>query len=181
MRKVLYILGHLDDRDVDWIAHSGIIRRVAAGHRLITEGMPISSLYILVEGRLSVTVASVGQIASLGAGEVVGEMSFVDAAPPSASVEALEDCVVVELARADLTAKLASDAGFSSRFYKAMALFLADRLRSTVRHLGYGKDTSLETSAILEDELDDTILDTVSQAGDRFDRLIRTLSGARQS
>lgn len=176
MRKVLYILGHLDDRDVDWLAHSGVKRRVPAGDRLITEGRPINAVYIVLQGRLAVTVSSIGQVALLGSGEVVGEMSFVDSAPPSASVDALEDCVVLEIAKRDLTSKLAGDVAFSARFYKAMALFLADRLRQTVRHLGYGEATGLDTEDVLEDEVDDAILDSVSQAGDRFDRLLRAVS-----
>lgn len=178
MRKVLYILGHLDDRDVDWLAHSGVKRCVPAGERLITEGRPISAVYIVLEGRLAVMVEKVGRVALLGAGEVVGEMSFVDSAPPSASVDALEDCVVLEIAKRDLTAKLTGDTGFSARFYKAMALFLADRLRQTVRHLGYGDGAVLDTDEVLEDEVDDAILDSVSQAGDRFDRLLRAASSA---
>ncbi|MGC2856239.1 cyclic nucleotide-binding domain-containing protein [Novispirillum sp. DQ9] len=181
MRKVLYILGHLDDRDVDWLAHAGIKRRVPAGERLITEGRPVSAVYIVLEGRLAVTVNKVGRVALLGSGEVVGEMSFVDSAPPSASVDALEDCVVLEITKRDLTAKLAGDTGFSARFYKAMALFLADRLRQTVRHLGYGEVASLESEDVLEDEVDDAILDSVSQAGDRFDRLLRAVSASASS
>lgn len=179
MRKVLYILGQLDDRDVQWLAQAGIKRRVPAGHRLIEEGQPIASLYVVLEGHVAVTVRNVGAIAKLSAGEVVGEMSFVDSAPPSASVEALDGCVVLELARADLNAKLGADPLFAGRFYKAMALFLADRLRNTVHRLGYGDEARLDGDAVLEDELDDTILDSVSQAGDRFDRLLRTLSAAR--
>lgn len=179
MRKVLYILGHLDDRDIQWLATAGIKRRVAAGRMLIEEGRPIASLFVVLEGHMAVTVRNVGTVAKLSAGEVVGEMSFVDSSPPSASVEALDGCVVLELARADLNAKLDSDPLFAGRFYKAMALFLADRLRSTVHRLGYGEETGLDDEAVLEDELDDAILDQVSQAGDRFDRLLRTLSAAR--
>ncbi len=179
MRKVLYILGHFDDHDVEWLARAGVRRRIAAGQRLITEGTPIASLFVVLEGHVAVTVRGVGTVARLSAGEVVGEMSFVDSAPPSASVEALEGCVVLELSRADLSAKLAADPGFTGRFYKAMALFLADRLRNTVRRLGYGEDTSLADEGVLADELDDAILDSLSQAGDRFDRLLRTLATAR--
>ncbi|MFZ1009225.1 MAG: hypothetical protein WAN65_20450, partial [Candidatus Sulfotelmatobacter sp.] len=55
------------------------------------------------------------------------------------------------------------------RFYRALAGFLADRLRTTTAHLGYGKwdqDT---------DELDDTMLDDMSVAATRFDYLIKRL------
>ena len=52
-------------------------------------------------------------IAILGPGEIVGEMSFVDARPPSATVKALEDSTVFSLSKPRLNAKLAADPGFS--------------------------------------------------------------------
>jgi hypothetical protein len=38
-----------------------------------------------------------------------------------------------------------------------------------------GQDLAAE--AILKDELDDAILDNVSMAGDRFDRMLKVLTG----
>jgi hypothetical protein len=35
--------------------------------------------------------------------------------------------------------KLAADLGFASRFYHALCVFLADRLRHTTTRFGYGK------------------------------------------
>ena len=65
------------------------------------------------------------------------------------------------------------------RFYRALSFFLADRLRGTVRRLGYGQAGGLDTDDVLEDELDDRLLDSVSLAGDRFDRMLKILAGAR--
>ena len=53
MRKVLYILGHLNDEDVEWMARAG--RRVAAsGHELIRENEPSDDLYFVLEGEVTV-------------------------------------------------------------------------------------------------------------------------------
>jgi hypothetical protein len=65
---------------------------------------------------------------------------------------------------------------FGCRFYRALAIFLADRLRGTVRRRS-GADTSLEGTAILKDELDVEILDNLSLAGSRFDRMLKVLIG----
>jgi hypothetical protein len=76
-----------------------------------------------------------------------------------------------------LTRKLEADAAFGSRFYRALAVFLADRLRGIVRHLGYSGATTFDAQAIEMDELDPAILDLESLAGDRFDRILKTLVG----
>ena len=178
MRKVLVILGQLSDIDVEWMSRSGTKRSVPGGTHLIEEGGPNSSLFILLDGQLDVVDSELGTIASLGTGEIVGEMSFVDDAPPSASVVASGPCTVLELSHQQLEMRIADDAGFGMRLYKALAFFLADRLRGTVRRFGYGDEHSLADDAVLEDELDERLLDSVSLAGDRFDRMLKTLSTA---
>ena len=175
MRKVLYILGVLSDLDVEWLARTGVRRRIAAGERLIEEGRPVQSIIFLLQGEFRVSTRTGGEIARLGVGEVVGEMSFVDSAPPSATVTAVGECLALFLERQAILKKLETDLAFASRFYRALALFLADRLRDTVGRLGYGKveDSALPDSA--KDELDTEVLDRVSMAGDRFDRMLKML------
>lgn len=181
MRKVLYILGQMDDRDIEWMARNGCQRTVPPGMELIRQGDRANALYIVIDGRMTVTIKGLGTVAELGVGEMLGELSFVDSAPTSASVIAGESVRVLELRKSDLESKLAEDDGFARRFYKAIALFLADRLRGTVRRMGYGEGGSMAGDEILDDELDENLLDTVSLAGDRFDRLIRTLATARRA
>lgn len=179
MRKVLYILGLLDDLDVDWLARNGRKRGVAAGEALVREGMECRSVSILLTGSMAVTIKGLGQVATLGAGEVIGELSFVDSAPPSATVTATTACDILEVDKRILAEQLARNEGFARRFYQAIAMFLADRLRGTVRRMGYGGEVGLDSAEILADELDEKLLDTVSLAGERFDRLLRTLAMAR--
>lgn len=179
MRKVLYILGLLDDLDVDWLARQGRKRLIPAGEVLVREGTPCQSVFILIAGSMAVTIQGLGQVATLGSGEMIGELSFVDSAPPSATVTALSACEILDVDKHLLAGQLARNEGFARRFYQAIAMFLADRLRGTVRRMGYGAGDSLEGDDILADELDAKLLDTVSLAGERFDRLIRTLAMAR--
>jgi CRP/FNR family transcriptional regulator, cyclic AMP receptor protein len=176
MRKVLYVLGQLDDLDVQWLARVGRKRRVADHEAIIRQGERSPSLFILIDGDLAVGVAGIGQVALLKQGEIIGEMSFVDSAPPSATVTGAGGAVVLDIAKQDLQQKITSDSGFGMRFYRAIALFLADRLR-TSQNRKAGK-AALDDEAVQEDELDEMLLDSVSLAGDRFDRLLRTLSGA---
>jgi bacteriocin-type transport-associated protein len=178
MRKVLYILGQLSDEDVEWLSKAGHRDRVPAGTALITEGKQIDSMFILLDGRMVVSLKGIGTVASLSSGEIMGEMSLIDSRPPSASVLAESDCVVLTIPRQILNDKLAADVAFSARFYKAIATFLSDRLRGTVQRLGYGdKGASLDEDVELDGELDLNVLDNVHLAGGRFERMLKTLMG----
>lgn len=180
MRKVLYILGQLSDDDLEWMLTAGARERVVAGAGLIREGQAVDALYIVLEGELAVTTrASQGrEVARLGAGEVIGEISFVDSRPPSATVTAVREGLVYRLDRARLSARLAEDAAFAGRFYRALAVFLANRLRRTTGLLGYSGGQPLDEDTEAEAELDLTVLDNVHLAGARFDRLLKRLAGA---
>ena len=174
MRKVLYILGELSDSDIEWLIATGRKEQLEAGAVLIYQDKPIDAVYIVLDGSLSVgTGRGDREIARLGAGEMVGEMSFIDARPPSATVTALEKSVVLAVPRQLLVSKLEQDAGFAARFYRALAIFLSNRLRGMVSQYGYGTEQQVATD--LADELDANILDNVYLAGSRFDHLLKRL------
>jgi CRP/FNR family cyclic AMP-dependent transcriptional regulator len=175
MRKALYILGTLDDVDVEWLSKHGAVCSTSPGSQLIQQGKPIEHLYILLEGELSVSIGSGKgvEIARLQSGEIVGEMSFVDSRPPSASVFATQESHLLALRKDVLSAKLQKDNAFSSRFYRAIAIFLADRLHVTTGRLGYGgpeQDVDV-------DQIEDSAMEDVSLANIRFDGLLRQLRG----
>jgi CRP-like cAMP-binding protein len=176
MRKALYILGQLNDADIQWLADHGTTRRLKDGEIVIREGHPIDAIFVNLEGALSVTVDNGAEVARLGAGEFVGEISFVDSAPPSATVRGIGRSTVLEIKRTAIQRKIAEDVGFSARFHRALAVFLADRLRAATRRLGYGKQGDLGTDAVLDGELDSNVLDTVAEAGERFRRLLGMLA-----
>ncbi|GMB79334.1 hypothetical protein NN6n1_01160 [Shinella zoogloeoides] len=178
MRKVLYILGQLDDEDIEWLARKGRRFQPQASAVLIREGVPAGELFFVLSGEVSVVVSGVGEVARLGRGEVVGEMSLVDSAPPSATVEAAAGALILAVDKRDLQARLDDNPGFSGRFYKALAIFLADRLRSTTQRMN--TRGGLAAGAVMEDELDESILDTLSLAGARFEHLLARLSGGRE-
>jgi CRP/FNR family transcriptional regulator, cyclic AMP receptor protein len=105
-------------------------------------------------------------------------MSFVDARPPSASVKALEKSSVLSVPRVKLAEKLERDIAFSARFYRALAVFLAERLRASVSQLGYGTEKPSAEQIEERDELDVNILENLSLASNRFDQLQRRLRSA---
>jgi bacteriocin-type transport-associated protein len=176
MKKVFFLLGELDDDDIDWMISTGRREEIVAGTVLIQEGEAIDTLHILLEGTLAVSVAALEgkTIARLTSGAVVGEMSFADARPPSATVQAVENSLVLSIPRHQLVEKLKKDEGFASRFYRAIAIFLSTRLRGTVRYLGYAKGQLLNEDSG-SDDLSPEMLDNMPLAKARFDWLLRRL------
>jgi len=176
MRKVLFLLGQLSDEDVDWLIDTGARQVIPAGTVLIEAGGKIDALYILLHGTLEVSGKQFGDGAiRLECGEVVGEISLLDSRPTTAKVTAANECIVLAIPRDELQEKLRQSDGFSGRFYHALAVFLAHRLRNTYKLLGFGAEESLDEDADYEDELSAEVLDTVHLAGTRFDRVLRQL------
>lgn len=181
MRKALYILADLDDRDLEWLRESGSLKKVAAGEIIIREGTPVEKLYIVIDGKLEVVLGDGKRVAELSVGDIVGEMSLIEKRPPSASVRVIEEVKLLAIPQSTVRHRLDTDAPFAARFYRALAVFLSDRLRSTVATLGYGKpaDESVHQALERENELDEGLLDTLHVAGDRMRRLIAMLEGAK--
>jgi len=181
MQKVLFILGELSDDDIEWMISKGKTQQVMRGTALINEGQPVDALYIILDGSVEILTRATGEneVANLGVGEMVGEMSFVDARPPSATVKAIAPATVFVIPRTELEAKMEEDPGFAARFYRAVAIFLSDRLRGTVSQLGYGRNQSLASNIEFADELDSNVLDNVYLAGARFDRMLKRLMTGR--
>ncbi|MEP7308762.1 MAG: cyclic nucleotide-binding domain-containing protein [Acidobacteriota bacterium] len=173
MRKALSLLGIMNDSDLDWLIAAGSRREVAAGDVLIREGQPVDAIFIIVDGLLAVRTTRTGarDVAQLRSGEIVGEMSFVDARPPSASVVSLGPSLVLAIPRGTLAAKLQDDVPFAARFYRSVAVFLSDRLRTTSRGLGYGDKAPEQPEP--DEEMDPATLDALALAGARFDWLQR--------
>lgn len=172
MRKALFFLSCMTESDIEWVVRNGYRRRLPQGSALIEEGRPTDSLFFLLSGRLAVSTRAAGKVASLETGEVVGEISFVDSRPPTASVTAIEDCEVGVVPRRQLALKLTQDLAFAAHFYQAIAIFLADRLRATTANIG-GKKAQLSEDVEDIDEMALHLLDSVSLAGIRFAEMQR--------
>ena len=171
MRKALFILGELSDGDMDWLAETGQRQEIARESILIQRGEPIADVYILLDGRLSVRIdgRDSQEINALLPGEFIGELSFLDSRPPSATVIASTNSVVAAISRDKLETKLRDDTAFAARFYRALGVFLADRLRRlTLQDKEESESGSHPAGETAVDELDPQLLESVSLAGKRF-------------
>lgn len=175
MKKALYMLAEFSDRDFDWLLTAGKRKELSAEKTLIYEGEPTDALYLVLSGTLAVYVDAMGkeEVARLSVGEIIGEMSFIDARPPSATVKALEDSLLWTIPRTKLAAKLLQDVEFACHFYHAIAVFLSDRLRNTVSRLGY------DNQALADDEtnINPQVIDNLDLAKARLAWLLNRLRG----
>jgi CRP/FNR family cyclic AMP-dependent transcriptional regulator len=133
MRRCRYLLGILSDSDIDWLRTRGRRQAVPEGAVIIREGEMVGAVFVLLEGRLGVLSPEGEAMHVLLPGELFGEVSFVDSRPPIATVVALEPATILRVDAADLRVRLERDVAFCARFYRALATFLADRLRSRVQ------------------------------------------------
>ena len=177
MRKVLFILGQLNDSDVEWLATVGERRKIAPGTELIREGTDIDAVYLILDGQMSVWAGGRIKLATVASGDILGEMSLVHSSKTSASIKCETESIVLAISKAVLSDRLETDIGFAARFYKALALFLADRMRNTIKRMGYG---NLEDEPARDDtdrdELEVEVLDNIHLAGARFERILHKLA-----
>ena len=153
MLEATVFLGVLHESDVEWLVANSKEHEVPSGTVLIQLGEPVEFLYLIVDGAFDVTVGSPDprNIATLYAGELAGEMSFVDLYPPSASVTASMRSRVLAIVKNALHEKIRSDTGFGARFYRGVCVLLAGRLRAAyaidIRPLA-GREAEIEMSVL---------------------------------
>lgn len=128
----------LDPAELSALLDALEVEEVAAGETLITEGTPTDTLYLIWSGRLNVVLATPTtemEIAELGAGDVLGEVSLIDPGPATATVRAEQGCVVLALSRERLEALWRDQPRVAGRFLRFLALELAPRIRSALTML----------------------------------------------
>lgn len=93
----------------------------------------ISHLLMLLEGEVSVDQLADGQpvqLAVLGAGALIGEMSFIDGQPRSMTCTTLSEVRAVALSRAGLQRVLAEQPQVAARFLGLIGQRISERLRT---------------------------------------------------
>jgi CRP-like cAMP-binding protein len=96
------LFSRLKTPDLQALAQIAEVVTFGAGARILTEGEPGDSLYVLLEGRVRVFTDKGGrrtELAQLEAGHVFGEMAILTEDTRSASVDALDACECLSIAR----------------------------------------------------------------------------------
>ena len=101
-----------------------------AGEVVVEEGGQFEHLFIVLEGKLSISIRG-SEVAEIGQGEVVGEISLLDSRPPSATATASTQSLLLAIPLSAINSQLNSDSGFAARFFRALGVFMAQRLRQS--------------------------------------------------
>jgi CRP-like cAMP-binding protein len=157
MQNSLLLLGGLSDTSMSWLKQVCQRLILKEGEILIQEGVRIENVFILLSGSLLVTTAAPEipdrrrLVARLTVGEIIGEMSFIDHRPPSATVTAENDCVLHAVSQKVLQEKVEQDIEFGREFYQGLAYCLSNRLRMMNVSL---PQAGIEVNGTLPPELD---------------------------
>ncbi|NET02185.1 MAG: cyclic nucleotide-binding domain-containing protein [Sphaerospermopsis sp. SIO1G1] len=187
LRKVLFIFAVLDDLDIDWILNTGKVVKYPPGEVLIQQQEVVDSFYILLQGKLVVSIESIDnqencnqELAQLSQGEILGEMSFVNTGIASATVKTATESSLLSISQHKLRVKLKQDTSFAKRFYQAITVVITDRLRARMVSIGFSQTAYLNNQfsleSIDEDELDLDTLDNTALAATRFDWLLKQVN-----
>ena len=125
------LLSDLESGELERIAQVAIPRSFPKGARVFHEGDRSDACYVIREGEVRVTREhSDGRaiaLATLGPGELVGELAMLDGGVRSASVEALTDIELLAVSAADMKGLLERNADITTK----LVIALAQRLRET--------------------------------------------------
>ncbi|BAZ09207.1 cyclic nucleotide-binding protein [Calothrix sp. NIES-4071] len=199
LREALIIFSELHDSDIDWLIAAGQIQVFPSGSILIRSGRPTEALYILLDGAVALNACEDDgnalvrafsnledsknqplerEFTRLSRGDIVGETPFIEGIPEAVTVKAVKDSRVLSIPRWRLSAKLLHDVSFAVRFYRVLAIILADKQTSLIQRLGYGRltyssDKSLDES--FANELNNYSLTQMGLAGARFDWMLKRI------
>ena len=139
MRKTIVFSEGLRDEDLMWLFQVGEERVVNPGAAIVHEGVRPNAIFVVVRGGFSVGVEAVAErpLARLGAGELIGEISFLEGSPASATIVADEESAVLVVGNQVLNERIREDTAFAARMYRAFALVAERRLRNRVDHLAF--------------------------------------------
>jgi CRP-like cAMP-binding protein len=127
-------LPFLDPAEERALLAAAPVQSFARDQLVFDQNVSLRAIFLIDDGSVRVERQDRGAmipLATLGAGEFFGEMSFVDGTPTSARVVADEPTRlrVIDTATVDNLTK--TDPSFAGRLYRSIAAILADRLRQT--------------------------------------------------
>lgn len=199
VKEALFVFGELWDSDVDWLLAVGHLQKLAVGEVLLQASRPVDALYIIMDGRLSISKPE-GQLnplslcftglekstrsqkvfANISKGGLPGITSFLDFRPQPVTIRAEIESLIFAIPRSKLLARLQEDSGFASRFYRVIAVQVAELLQTVMGQLGcsgmkYEPQAGMDNAMEYEDELDMDALHQMSHGAARFNWMLKQL------
>lgn len=132
--KDVHLFKKLSDRQLNLVAALLMEENIAADSVIIREGELGKYLYILKKGKVKVLKQFEKDeitLTELKEGDFFGELSLIDEYLTSATVIAVEDCILLKMGVDDFIALTKIDSGISASIWEALARCLAERVRRT--------------------------------------------------
>lgn len=129
---------YFTEAERDRIEAIGQVKRIAEGAYLIRAGEIDSTLFAVEDGHLDIIGMDDGKmivVATVGPGDVIGEVSFIDDSPRTVSVKAGEETTVRAWDKRSLSEALAFEPQLLAKFSVAMSELLVERLRDMSRRV----------------------------------------------
>ncbi len=130
---------YFTDEERRKIEKIGVVKTVRADNYLIRAREADARLYAVEEGHLDIVAKRDGKevvLATVGPGDVLGEVSFIDDSPRTVSVKAGEENAVVRgWEQRDLNEALSRDPQLLAKFSVALCELLVERLRDAARRV----------------------------------------------
>jgi len=111
----------LRDEEREHLASSMVPRTFGAGERILEEGAPGQTFYLVASGTVAVTTRRGVEVTRLGRGQYFGEMSLLTGEPRAATVVAVEDAVLFELDRPGFAELFARHSGLAAQLSTILA------------------------------------------------------------
>ena len=116
----------------------GELRKIAKDDFLIRASDDDSTIFAVEDGRLDIIATRDGRealLAAVGAGDVLGEVSFIDDSPRAVAVRAAETSLVRAWDKRTLSEALAFDPQLLAKFSVAMCELLVERMRDSAKRV----------------------------------------------
>lgn len=128
----------------DELAARASERLYGRGEKIVRQGEPGGSMFVIHRGRVRIVEASGRELAVFDAGGYFGEMSMLTGQPRSATVEAADECRVVELTAESLREVALSNPEVVTRISEVVAARQADLDRQKAEAAA-GRPAAVET------------------------------------
>ena len=102
---------------------------IKKGSVLCREGDVSDSMYILLFGKLSVSIKGSGTIATINPIGTIGEMGVFTDEKRSASVIAMTDCALMLIRADDINRLIEKETAFGNRIMRKVIRIMADRIQ----------------------------------------------------
>jgi len=137
--KTMPLFSEFYEAETDALIRAAVPRSVPRGHVFLNTGDVNAAIFIICVGSVKVEQSGGGDeiaIATLGAGESFGKLSFMDASPAKTSVTAAEATRVIELSREAVDQVIAGHAPLALKLWRNLAGVLKQRLAQTNDAIG---------------------------------------------